>query len=88
VLILGHRIVHISKQWIAANPPRGIRVFSGQFLHSGGQQMILIGLCPLRKMLRNRNVIPVKKMTGKGVFAALVLSFVSADPQEISHNSE
>jgi hypothetical protein len=61
------------KLWIAANPAPGIRVFSGQFLHSGGKQMILIGFRPLRKMLKNRNVTPVKKMTEKALVVAIVV---------------
>jgi hypothetical protein len=61
------------KQWIAANPAPGIRVFSGQFLHSGGQQMIFVGFCPLRKMLKNRNVTPVKKMTEKVLFVEIIV---------------
>jgi hypothetical protein len=61
------------KQWIAANPSAGIRVFSGRFLHNDRQQMILIGFCPLRKMLRDRNVTPVKKTTAKALFVAIAV---------------
>jgi hypothetical protein len=61
------------KRRIAANPAPGIRVFSRQFLHSSGQQMILIGFYPLRKMLRNRNVTSVKKMTEKAFFVDIVM---------------
>jgi glucose dehydrogenase len=63
----------MSKQWIAANPAPGSRVISGQFLHSGGQQMILIGFCLLRTILRRRNVSPVKKMAEKAFLVAIVV---------------
>jgi hypothetical protein len=61
------------KRLIAADPTPAIRVFSGRFLHKSGQQMTLIGFCPLRKMLRNRNHTPVKKMTEKALFVAIVV---------------
>jgi hypothetical protein len=67
--------VHMHKQRIAANPAPGIHVFSGQFLHRGGQQMIVIGFCPLRKMLRNRNITPVKKMSEKALFVAIIVNW-------------
>jgi hypothetical protein len=78
----------MNEQSIATNLAPAIRVFSGQFLHRSGQQITLIGFCPLRKMLRHRNVTPMKKMAEKALFVAIVFSFVAADSQGIFPNRE
>jgi hypothetical protein len=60
-------------QLITANPALGIRVFSRKFLRSSGQQLVLIGFCQLRKMLRDTNITSVKKMTEKAFLIGFVV---------------
>jgi hypothetical protein len=84
-----HGFVPILTDRVVANSGPRIRAFSGHFLHNGGQPIISMRFCPLRRMLKNRNVTAGKKMTEKALFVAIVLfSFVVADPHRISHNSE